>query len=63
MSDRHKQIIEMMSKNNTISAKQLASALNVSSRTIERDIEKMTALKIIERKGADRGGFWKIIEN
>jgi ATP-dependent DNA helicase RecG len=53
----------MMSKNNTISAKQLASALNVSSRTIERDIEKMTALKIIERKGADRGGFWKIIEN
>jgi ATP-dependent DNA helicase RecG len=61
MSERQKQILEFIAENNTISAKQLAILLNTSDRTIERDIKKLSDLKYIERIGADRGGFWKII--
>ena len=61
MSEKQKQIIKLISENNTISAKQISVQLKTSDRTIERDIKKLTELKIIERIGADRGGFWQII--
>lgn len=61
MSERQKRIIELIISNNSISAKQISTQLNVSDRTIERDIKKLSDLKILERTGADRGGSWKLL--
>lgn len=60
MSEKWKLILELISESSTISAKQLAERLNTTDRTIERYLKKMKELGIIERIGADRGGFWKI---
>ncbi|MDR0750926.1 MAG: HTH domain-containing protein [Tannerellaceae bacterium] len=63
MSERQKQIIELIAADNTIPAKQIAILLKVSDRTIERDIKKLSDLKYLERVGSDRGGHWKIMSN
>lgn len=58
---RHKLIIDEVRLNNAISIDQLAEKLNVTRRTIIRDIEKMRKKEIISRIGPDKGGYWKII--
>ncbi|MDR2065466.1 MAG: HTH domain-containing protein [Prevotellaceae bacterium] len=60
MSERQKKIIELITGNSSISARQISIRLNVSDRTVERYIKKLSDLKILERIGADRGGSWKI---
>lgn len=60
MSERQSKMLELMAENNTISAKQLAELLNTTDRTIEREIKKLKESGMIERIGADRGGFWKL---
>lgn len=60
--EKEKLILELIAVRSTISAKQLAERLNTTDRTIERYLKKMKASGIIERIGADRGGFWKIKE-
>jgi fido (protein-threonine AMPylation protein) len=62
MSDRQNKILEIIVTNKTVSAQQLAELLNTTARTIEREMKKMREMKIIERIGGDRGGFWKINE-
>jgi predicted HTH transcriptional regulator len=63
LSDRQKQIIRLIAENNTISAKRISEILKTSDRTIERDIRKLIEIKCLERIGADRGGFWQIINH
>jgi len=55
-------IFDMINKNNKISAIQLAEKLNITRRTVHRDLEKLKAISLIEHIGADKGGYWKIIE-
>lgn len=62
VSERGRLILELIAENSTISAKQLAQQLNTTDRTVEREIKKLKESGIIERIGADRGGFWKIRE-
>lgn len=62
VSERGRLILELIAENSTISAKQLAQQLNTTDRTVEREIKKLKESEIIERIGADRGGFWKIRE-
>ncbi|MDR1517213.1 MAG: HTH domain-containing protein [Dysgonamonadaceae bacterium] len=63
ISTRQKQIIKLITRDYRISAKQIATIIKVSDRTIERDIKKLTEWQIIERIGADRGGSWKILND
>jgi fido (protein-threonine AMPylation protein) len=63
LSDRQKQIIQLIAENNTISAKRISEILKTSDRTIERDIKNLIEIKCLERIGADRGGFWQIINH
>lgn len=59
-SERGGRIVELMAKERTITAKQLAKELNITERTIERDIKKLKEAGVVERIGGDRSGFWKI---
>ncbi len=53
-------ILNYIEGDNTISAMKLSDLLQISDRTIERDIQKLKNIGILERIGSDRGGYWKI---
>ena len=50
-------ILEMIKRNNKISAKQLAEKLGISIRTVRRKIKKMDNIEYI---GHGYSGYWKI---
>ncbi|MDD4970674.1 MAG: HTH domain-containing protein [Paludibacter sp.] len=56
------QLYNQIKSNNFISIDQLAEKLNVTRRTILRDIEKLKKNSKIQRIGPDKGGYWQIIE-
>ena len=53
-------ILKMISENPNISIDELRIALDVTDRTIARYISELKNKGIIERKGPDNGGKWKI---
>jgi fido (protein-threonine AMPylation protein)/biotin operon repressor len=53
--------IKGLIKHNTqITIKELAERLQVSTRAIEKNIAKLKSDGILQRIGADKGGYWKI---
>ena len=54
------EILKMISENPNISIDELRIALDVTDRTIARYISELKDKGIIERKGPDNGGKWKI---
>jgi len=52
--------LKYIEQNNTISAKEISIMLQIADRTVERDIQKLRKLRILERIGGDKGGYWKI---
>jgi ATP-dependent DNA helicase RecG len=62
LTERQKIILKYIEQNNSISAKEISMLLKVVDRTIEREIQKLRKMEIIERIGADKGGYWKIIK-
>ncbi len=59
---RLNKILELIKGNKDISASQIAIALNISSRTVQRDIDRLKKQKRIIRVGPEKGGHWEIIE-
>ena len=55
-------ILSMMKDNENITIAELTEAIGVSSRSIERNIDKLKQEGKINRIGADKGGYWQIIE-
>jgi len=53
-------VLKFIEENAEISAKEIAIKLNVTERTVERDIEKLRKTDRIKRIGADKGGYWLI---
>jgi ATP-dependent DNA helicase RecG len=54
-------IIEIILKNNQLSAVQIAKKLDVSSRTVQRDLDKLKQEGKLKRIGSEKSGYWKII--
>ena len=53
---RQKKILELVEKNPSITAAELANKLNVNSRTIQRDFAKLFEKGILIREGSDKAG-------
>lgn len=60
LSERQQNILNIIRKSPTISAKQMSETLSVSQRTIERDLSTMKEKGILVRKGKDNDGKWII---
>ena len=60
LTENQKEIIGYMMENPKISAKKLSLLVGISSRKIEENIRKLKEEKIIERVGANRGGYWRV---
>lgn len=53
-------ILNLMGKNKEITSSELSKILNVTRRTIARDIEELKNKNLIERIGPDKGGHWEV---
>ncbi|MCK9509249.1 MAG: HTH domain-containing protein [Pigmentiphaga sp.] len=58
--NRGSKIMDLMLEQPSVTTKQIAEILNVSKRTIIRDIDKLKDKGQIEYIGPARGGYWKI---
>lgn len=63
LSDRQQLIVDLLKKNNTLSAGQIAGRLSVTERTIQRDLNELKRRRIILHVGPMKGGFWKIMDD
>lgn len=54
-------VIDLVISDPSISAEAMASKIGISSRAVEKHIDKLRSLGILIREGADRGGYWRII--
>jgi ATP-dependent DNA helicase RecG len=62
LENRHGTIIKFIKSNTKVSMLKLSKVLNVSPATIKRDIEQLKMNGLIERVGANKGGYWKILK-
>jgi ATP-dependent DNA helicase RecG len=53
-------IMEILNSNDKISTSEIAKKMNVTKRTILRDIEKLKNDGLIKRIGTEKGGYWKV---
>ena len=60
LNDRQNQIIAMIVANAYITAEMIAKKINVTDKTIKRDIELLKKQKIIVRIGSRKNGYWKV---
>ena len=61
--DREDVIVKFMQENSELTTTEIAKKINVSRRTIARDINKLKSKGIITRVGSDKEGYWKVIKN
>lgn len=55
------QVVVEMLKDKNITIQQLSEVVGVSTTAIENNIGKLKAKGLIDRIGADKGGFWKVL--
>lgn len=54
-------ILELITGNPSITAKQLAVELGISKRAIKKHLHSLKAKNLIRRIGLDKGGHWEIV--
>ncbi len=58
---RRHSIIRIINDNNLITTDEIAKILDVTRRTVARDVEALKAAGKLKRIGPDKGGYWKVI--
>jgi len=53
--------MELILKNNKITAQRLAREIGISQRKIEENISKLKATGILKRIGPAKGGHWQVL--
>ncbi|MDR1813861.1 MAG: winged helix-turn-helix transcriptional regulator [Tannerella sp.] len=62
LSDSESKIIDLIEKDNRISYVNIAKEIKVNESTVYRNIKKLIDRGILARIGADKNGYWKIID-
>ncbi len=60
--ENQKKIVTLMLKNPTVTIKEMAEAIGISTTAIDKNITKLKEKEIIRRVGGDKGGSWEIVE-
>ena len=55
-------ILNIIARNDHVTAKQMSEIIGISQRQVERLLSSLTKKQIIEHVGADKNGYWRIIE-
>lgn len=61
LTERQQNIIQLISKTPSISAKKMSETLSVSSRTVERDLSTLQKKSVLKREGKDNAGVWIVL--
>ncbi|MDF7818372.1 HTH domain-containing protein [Runella sp. MFBS21] len=56
-------IIELITENNQITIPEIAQILQRSTRAVEKQIHKLKEANQLQRIGADKGGYWKVLNS
>lgn len=62
LTQKQKGILNLIKENSCITQNEIASKLNITRETVNRNMKKLQEEKIIQRIGADKNGSWKILE-
>ena len=62
ITDTQKEILLLIKEDGTNSALSMAKKLNITSRTVEKNIKVLKEQGLLIRHGAARGGYWEIVE-
>ena len=62
VNERQKQILLSIKENPHITALQLSQKLDVTDKTIKRDLQYLKVNKMIEHVGPDKTGHWEVKE-
>lgn len=54
-------IVELMKGNTNITISELATAIGISVRAVEKQIKSLREANIIRRIGPDKGGHWEVL--
>ena len=60
LSKTQRAIIELVTQDNSITIEKMAEKLVKEISTIKKAIKKLRDIKIIERVGSDKTGYWKV---
>ena len=60
---RQRKILKKIKNNQSLTFNSLAKELNVSEKTVERDIKELKEKNYIKHVGPKKGGHWEIIKN
>ncbi|MBK5072123.1 Fic family protein [Budviciaceae bacterium CWB-B4] len=56
-----RQIFNVLKQNPTMTIPMVAEKLQVSTRTVERHLNTLQQLKLLERVGSTKAGYWKVV--
>lgn len=60
--ESQRKIIELFKENPSISKKELAEKIGISTTAIDKNINTLKKKKLIRRIGPDKGGHWELID-
>ena len=65
LTNRQKEVIDIVSSKNTVSASEILSALsdNPAERTLRDDLAKLKKLNLIDTTGKGRGAVWHLAQD
>ncbi len=55
-------ILTLIKENQQITIAELAEKIDVTDRTIERNIQTLKEKQLLRREGGAKGGYWQVIE-
>ena len=61
--NRRGRVLEILQKNPTITANELADFFSVTSKTIKRDLGSLKESGQIKRIGSDKKGRWEVVSH
>ncbi len=62
VNKRQQAIIGLIQNNNSISINELAESCKAGRETRKRELKKLKELKLLQRVGSDKAGYWEIIQ-
>ena len=61
LTETEKKILQIITNNPNVTQKEIAEELNVTTVTVKRNIKKLKEKGIIDRVGANKNGYWKVL--
>jgi ATP-dependent DNA helicase RecG len=59
--DNQKKILQIVKGNPSISKREMAETIGISTTAIDKNIEKLKRMGLLRRVGSPKGGYWDVL--